>query len=397
MTSPKVVFITENHTFGGGNRYVEDLINSFSVVFPETYLICNKGGFRFFNLDRLKKKLSATDEVSIFNLSEKIRRLSRWQRALLKIALLPFFIFLNTLSLFSLRKKINLLAPDLVVLANGGYPASLYLVFYAAFFAPKNIPFIMSIVGTPTRKKTNLSAWFWQMVDRRVARNLKYAIANTHNIKSILSTHFYFPAEKIQIIQNGLEFLPAPVHENKPAKSVTIGFLSRLEKDKGIYELLEAFKLLVKTYPHLHLTLVGAGAELENVRKIAENESRISVHGYVSHTAPFYTEFDIYALPSYHEGLPYSLIEACRAGCAIVATSVGGIPEVIQNNVSGLLVRPQNAQELASALEKFVVSYDLRQRHGSEARKVFEQHLSLESMDDKVLAISSAILARRSI
>ena len=314
MKLPKIVFVTENHTFGGGNRYVEDLINSFSSEFPETHLICNKEAINFFNLHRIKRPLAKIHLIKIFNLSEKIRRMQRPVRILLRVLLTPFYLLANLISLVSLKRKISRLNPDFIVLANGGYPASLFIAFYAAFFSPKNIPCVMSIVGTPTRKNVRITAKFWQYVDSQVGKNLKGIITNTENIKFLLASSFSMPTEKIVIVRNGLEINQYKPPGNVADKPLTIGFLSRVEKDKGIYETLEAFQEIAKKHANLKLVIVGSGAELENVKKVAANDPRISVLGYVADVSDFYSKFDVYVLPSYHEGLPYSLIEACRAG-----------------------------------------------------------------------------------
>jgi glycosyltransferase involved in cell wall biosynthesis len=88
--------------------------------------------------------------------------------------------------------------------------------------------------------------------------------------------------------------------------------------------------------------------------------------------------FRVYAFPSFHEGLPYSILEAMRAGCTIVSTAVGGIPEVMRDGMEGLLVPPRDSAALANAIDRLLSDEAASSRLGRAARARFEQNYSLE-------------------
>ena len=128
-------------------------------------------------------------------------------------------------------------------------------------------------------------------------------------------------------------------------------FLSRIVKEKGIYELVDAFENLRYNYNDLKLIFAGDGPELKALTKyVYKKELKKSVFfpGYVRDKvkAKILIESDIFVLPSYNEGCPVSLLEAMAAGLAVVTTPVGGIPDIIENNINGILLdcRPTPSQ-----------------------------------------------------
>jgi glycosyltransferase involved in cell wall biosynthesis len=90
--------------------------------------------------------------------------------------------------------------------------------------------------------------------------------------------------------------------------------------------------------------------------------------------------FDLYALPSVSEGLPLILLEAMAAGCPIVASRVGGVPEAVRHGKNGLLVQPRRSDELADALILLLTDRQKRERFSLESRRIFESELTARIM-----------------
>jgi glycosyltransferase involved in cell wall biosynthesis len=138
-----------------------------------------------------------------------------------------------------------------------------------------------------------------------------------------------------------------------------ITFIGRLVKDKGINELVESFIILLKKYPNLKLLLVGVYEDnLYKIDKETEqliNESNaIITAGFQQDTRKFLSITDLFTLPSYREGLSNSLIEAGSFGVPLLATDIIGNNEVIQNNVTGVLVKMKDVSSLTNGIEKFI-------------------------------------------
>ena len=154
---------------------------------------------------------------------------------------------------------------------------------------------------------------------------------------------------------------------------VRILFLGRITAAKGISELLEAFAQVRKRNPSVVLALAGDG-DLEAARQSARAlgvADAVEVHGWVGteEKQALLQSSNVFVLPSYTEGLPMALLEAMAAGLAVVATGVGGIPDVIADGLSGLLIAPRSTAALAAALDKAVSDQQLRKNLGQEAKR----------------------------
>jgi glycosyltransferase involved in cell wall biosynthesis len=132
-------------------------------------------------------------------------------------------------------------------------------------------------------------------------------------------------------------------------------FVGRLDTAKGIEELLEAFASLASRRPNLRLAFVGdgpGGAHLRNKAKHLALEDRITLNGPGSSqdVARWLAAANVLALPSYNEGYPNVIIEALSCGRPVIATNVGGILELV-NEDSGILISPRDSRALASAMD----------------------------------------------
>jgi len=149
-------------------------------------------------------------------------------------------------------------------------------------------------------------------------------------------------------------------------------FLSRIEQEKGIYTFMQALKNLAKLQDQFTVDIIGEGSAIKDIKEASKNFRNLTVHGYLDQSPrEFYQRAQIYVLPSFQEGLPYTIVEAMSHGCAIVATQVGGIPEMITNGVSGILVAPRDAHALSEGLAKLIRSPELCSTMGQHAREAF--------------------------
>jgi len=154
--------------------------------------------------------------------------------------------------------------------------------------------------------------------------------------------------------------------------SIKIGFIGRVVKDKGVFELLEAFKLIKQKQRNIELKIAGDGKaliQLQNKARELEFSKDIKFYGEVSLSELFYKEIDILVLPSISEGLPVTILEGMASGVIIVASNVGGITEVIKNEHNGLLINGSNPDEITNAIEKLVINPLLCKELMSRANK----------------------------
>jgi glycosyltransferase involved in cell wall biosynthesis len=153
-----------------------------------------------------------------------------------------------------------------------------------------------------------------------------------------------------------------------PRNAVGICTVGRLVIEKGVTELLEAFGVLVEKHENAWLAFVGEGPGRQLIEAWAEREGlsdRVFVTGSLPHTEipKWMGACDVFVLASYREGLPNAVLEAMACGRPVVATEVGGIPEVVGSE-TGILIRPKRAAPLASALMTLAGCSSLRERMG---------------------------------
>ncbi len=188
-----------------------------------------------------------------------------------------------------------------------------------------------------------------------------------------------------------------------PEDAVTIGFIGRFVKDKGITELVEAWQTLRKQCPNAHMLLVGYFEDLDplpvSLREQLEQDDRVHISGYDPDTPPLYAAMDVFCLPTYREGLPYVLLEASAMALPIVATRVTGCVDAVRDGQTGTLVSSHDAHAIAIALIRYVEDASLRSRHGQSGREFVQQSFEPHALWQAVLEryIESLQLARRPV
>jgi glycosyltransferase involved in cell wall biosynthesis len=168
-------------------------------------------------------------------------------------------------------------------------------------------------------------------------------------------------------------------HEIAPGAAQVVTCVARLQREKGIDELLEAARLLGERLPGARIVVAGDGPERERLEAaLSENGAgqTLRLLGHRSDIARLLVASDAFVLPSRHEGLPISLLEAMAAGLPSVATAVGGIPGLVEDGRSGLLVEAQDPPALADALGRVLSDGALAARLGAEGRRVVEERHS---------------------
>jgi glycosyltransferase involved in cell wall biosynthesis len=149
-----------------------------------------------------------------------------------------------------------------------------------------------------------------------------------------------------------------------------------LTPKKGHEHLLRALALVRERGIACSLVLAGDGAERERLEHLRDElglAGQVQFLGAVSNVADVLAAVDVFVLPSVIEGLPLALLEAMLAGKAVIATSVGGVPEVVRAGVNGLLVPPASPRELADAVAALSESPEQRALLGAAARDTIER------------------------
>ena len=155
---------------------------------------------------------------------------------------------------------------------------------------------------------------------------------------------------------------------------IHILFLSRLVREKGIYELLEAFEQLHREFPSLKLIIAGNGPEEDGIAAFVKDrglESEVNLVGYVRDEEKVRTflRSDMFVFPTYYgEGCPVSLLEAMAAGLPVVTTSAGGIPHIVNDGENGIILESVTVDSVRDAMRRLLIDDSLRK--GMEAKNL---------------------------
>ncbi len=184
---------------------------------------------------------------------------------------------------------------------------------------------------------------------------------------------------KLRVVHCGADLSRYPLVSPRKGPGFVVLCVARLAPAKGLEVLLSAMKVIIDRGAEARVVLVGDGPLRERLRRCARDlgiADRVSLEGAVGQDdiGRYYAEADVFCLPSFAEGVPVVLMEAMATGRAVVATRIAGVPELVEDGVSGLLVAPGNVDELAVALDRLASSPEEREKMGlSGHRRVAEE------------------------
>ena len=206
------------------------------------------------------------------------------------------------------------------------------------------------------------------------------------------------PHKKLVSIHNGVDakkhiFLDQTSAREKlfgkanitPKNYFVIGTIAEYTKNKGLYYLVEAAEHITHIEPRALVIIIGWGEEklfLESEILSRHLENRVVLIDYLPEAFTYLKAFNVFVLPSIKEGFAYTLLEASLAELPIIATRVGGNPEIIENFKTGLLVRPTSPEEIINAVAYLMRDAVESRTLGAEARKKVVRDFSIASMID---------------
>jgi len=366
MAQPsKILYIITQSEWGGAQRYIFDLATNLP---KDQYEVSVAAG----GSEELFEKLDSV-AIKTFQLKYLIREISPIQ---------------DYLAILEIRKLIKRIQPNIIHLnsSKAGIVGSL-----AAIGLKTRV--IYTIHGFVFNEP--MPAWkkyFYILAEKFTARFKEKLICVSEFDRQAGIKNKITSQKKFVTINNAvgpINFLSQEIAREKlglPADKIIIGTIANFYPTKGLNYLIAAAKIIIDQRPEIFFQLIGFG-QLENDLRTLVKESNIAANFTIFNGKNmngdgkiYLKAFDFYTLPSVKEGFPYAILEAMQAGLPIVATNVGGLPEMINNNVNGLLVKPADPAELAQALISLLNDKNLAQQFGRQAKIDFENKFSLEKM-----------------
>ena len=236
-------------------------------------------------------------------------------------------------------------------------------------------------------------------LQRRLLRHLAYRMATavatvTCELRDYHAAQAWWASERMHVLYNGVDgrqFRPQPAVRSATRRELGIspnalvaGSVGRMVRLKSFITLLEAAKGLATEFPELYVILAGSGPELSSLQDFAANchelSGRVVFTGTIDNVADVLNAMDVFVLPTLMEGMSNTILEALAVGLPVLASRVGGNPELVEEGVCGYLFTPEDVPGLASLLRTLLRNSSMRAEFCRAARERALRSFSLEAM-----------------
>jgi glycosyltransferase involved in cell wall biosynthesis len=251
---------------------------------------------------------------------------------------------------------------------------------------------------------------FFRRVERTLARYSDVLVAVSPEVRDELVDNGIAPRDKFTIIRLGIPLDQRLNDETSeldyrhlygiPKDAFVVGWVGRMTGVKDTNAILEIVRATRARGVDAVLCLVGDGPDRGRLEQVAHDLgiARATYFvGYQPDVAGYYRLFDAFLLPSVNEGTPVSAIEALASGTPVVATRVGGVPDVVRDQVDGFLVEPGDTDAAADRLAELAGDPELRQRLGSSGRQYARERYSVDRLVDDVDRLYRALLRAKGL
>ncbi|WP_180247653.1 glycosyltransferase family 4 protein [Bacillus sp. AFS031507] len=301
-------------------------------------------------------------------------------------------------SFYMMLKDIDLAEYD-IIHAQDRYTANVIGILNQSYQKP--LLFTPHGFMTQSRLKFNLmergsvEEIYFSAIDKQAIKNANQVIVLCDVFRPIL-INLGAEENKITTVYTGIDFGGGKNQKKskKSQRNTVITCVSRLRPRKGHGYLFKALALIKDKLKNVEVRIVGDG-EMRNTLEMQVSElnlKNVSFLGSREDIPKLLSESDIFVLPTTSDTLPISLIEAMFANQAILTTNCGGIPEIIKDNYSGLIVEPANPKQLAEKLSLLLRKESLRRELAGNAQSFAQQHLTFSNMTQRIEKIYQSFL-----
>ena len=374
----KILYVVTKSVWGGAQKYVYDLATNLPQDKFEVAVVTGGNGPL---LEKLENKQIRV--IKLYGVTKNVNFLQEVE------------------SLFSLLKILKLEKPDIVHLNSSklsGLGATAVFIYKLLTFN-FGLSTVFTAHGWPFNEDRNFIArgviYFFSWLTALLADRVINITKNDYkqSLKFIL-----LPRNKFIYIPNGISeqnFMPRAEARKilgLGEKQFIIGTIAELTKNKGLCHFIDAvnqMKLQITNYK-LQALIIGDGEDKEKIKNQIYSlalQNYVVLAGFIQNAERYLKAFDVFVLPSIKEGLPYVLLEAMAAGLPVIASRIGGVPDLIEHGKNGSLITPKDFWGLATELEKMMSSPEKYKRLGEEAEKTIRTKFLFRDMLQKTIIL----------
>lgn len=295
-----------------------------------------------------------------------------------------------------LKRKIQEIKPDIVNAQTTNMPYST-----TAAFVRHKYPAVLTVRGILVKEARFITGigsifntLFHKPNEKYVVSRIPDIIAVSSATRNVISS---MSNSVIHVIRNGADFEDMQnVELCESVRSPSILFVGHLAKIKGVNLLLEAIPIIKKVFPDVHVYIAGSGPDEGKLRKLVQKlniEENVEFLGFVQGDLKYsyYKSADIFVLPSLWDSAPVVLPQAMICGRPIVASNVGGIPDMVENGETGVLFEPGNVEQLAEKLTILLQDRELREEMGKAGAERVKE-FTWEKIAERTVGVYREIL-----
>lgn len=248
----------------------------------------------------------------------------------------------------------------------------------------------------------------WDVLRERWQGRQAIALATHSNAhRQMMAEELEISADRIRVIPLGIPTFPDFRREDRSGGRPTIVYLGRLEKRKGTLDLLQAIPRVLEQFPEARFVLIGSDrphcpgnrthAQYLKDEFPAAICQQVQLLGRLPQPEVdrWLQTADVFVAPSLYESFGLIFPETMRWGTPVIGTRVGGIPEIVTDGETGLLIEPSKPEQLAGAIIRFLGNPDLRHRLGTAGRRHVETHFTVERMARDTVELYSSVLSAK--
>lgn len=253
------------------------------------------------------------------------------------------------------------------------------------------VPYVVNITGLGTAFQSE------NMIKKLVTFLYKIALKkakvvffeNTGNKQTFLDLNILKEKQTCVLNGAGVNLAEYPFCEYPSGEEIRFLFIGRVMKEKGVDELFEVAKKIKKEYSNVFFDIVGPMEDnyKERIDKLVKN-GIIEYHGYQEDVKPFIQKCQCFVLPSYHEGMANTLLEAGAMGRPLMTSRIHGCMEAVEDGKNGYLVKAKDTEELLEQIQKFLsIDYEKKKEMGEVSRKIIEKRFDKKKVVEKTMKL----------